>query len=178
MEDDPDLGSSGTPDERVIRRLLAMKPLLKRALWWLYQVPDDTAEDLFEEAVLQYLRKRSVVREPEGWITVTIKRLGVDWTRRQHLRRRYRAIVLAEGHGAEPTRPARYDIEGLLEVLPPRQRSVLERIYLEGETAIEAGTALGLSPGYVRKITSRARMALREFAGIRVTKRPRRPTSG
>jgi RNA polymerase sigma-70 factor (ECF subfamily) len=176
MDDDPDPGSSGTADERVFGRLFAMQPLLKRALWWKHQIPEDRVEDLFQQALLELWKAPKVPRDPEAWITVTIKRLAIDWVRRQSRRHRYRDAIQAGQGETEPTRTTRYDLEGALEALPARDREVLDRIHLRGETSAQAGAAMDLSAANVRQIARRARLAIRGILGVRVTKPPRRAT--
>jgi len=163
-------------DERVVARLFAMQPLLKHALWWKHQIPEDRVEDLFQQALLELWKAPKVPRDREAWITVTINRRAIDWLRRQSRRRRYRDAIQAQQGGTEPTRPTRYDLEGALEALPAREREVLERIHLKGETSAQAAAAMNLSAPNVRQIARRARLALRELLGVHVTKPPHRST--
>ena len=53
----------------------------------------------------------------------------------------------------------------VLSTLPPRPREIVER-RLRGETDVEIGLALGMKPGNVRQIRSRATRDLRKRLGI------------
>jgi DNA-directed RNA polymerase specialized sigma24 family protein len=66
-------------------------------------------------------------------------------------------------------RAPRFDVESLLAALPARQRNVLFRLYLVGESPEDVARALRTSEQNVRKLASRAKSALRKIFSDRVS---------
>ncbi|HEX7199492.1 MAG TPA: sigma factor, partial [Dongiaceae bacterium] len=65
-------------------------PALKRVLA-AYRIPSEDADDLLQQSLLALLHQWQEVREPEKWLSVTLKRHCQMYWRRQR-RRLYSAV--------------------------------------------------------------------------------------
>ncbi|HEX5622066.1 MAG TPA: sigma-70 family RNA polymerase sigma factor, partial [Solirubrobacteraceae bacterium] len=144
------------------------KPLLRHGRRLLSS--EARAEDAVQQAFMAAwaaLERGDDVRHLSGWLHRIVHNAALnslrgerdDWTElREWL----------EGAGAPDDEVERRemlrDTLANLAALPTRQREALLRIAVEGESAEEVGSSLGLTEGAVRQLLYRARSALRTAA--------------
>lgn len=124
----------------------------------------ETAEDLTSQVFLKATRWLAGDRSADSmrsWLYVTARSTIVDYWREQSRLPRApledAADLLFRGaDGEQEVRRSREQALRLLEALPPNEREVLRLRFLFGYTAAEIGQALGLTPGNVRVLQSRA----------------------
>jgi RNA polymerase sigma factor (sigma-70 family) len=148
-------------DDFLISSLLALKASVERRLEGRYGMPLEDAEDVFQEALISTVNAQPRPDSPEAWLNAVLHNLAVAFVRR---RARSRALFRRKHLDSilEPTRGHRFDIEGMLDALPPAQRHVIERLYLFGETSAEAASELHMTSASVRQSAFRAKRALRK----------------
>lgn len=105
------------------------------------------------------------------WFYAIVSSRLVDGVRRERRVRRHEVTMDAPLLGGEVsmmsgevTWLARRDLRALLRRLAVQQRHVLVRLKVHGQTAAEAGAALGLTEGHVRVVAHRALRALQLLA--------------
>ena len=154
----------------------ALKQLMAR--WWpsilrwcVTHLQDRVlAEDAAQDVVIRVIRhhRSCDAHRPFGpWLYRLVKNCSHDVRARQNRFRR------RETSGPEPFEPAR--IERALdisragrralkafEVLPSRQREVLDLVDIQGLRAVEAAVLMDIAPGTARATLHQARRALRE----------------
>lgn len=140
-----------------IRRFLTGRGLL----------PKD-AEDLAQEAYLALWKRRHEVRNPRTFL------LGIAKTLAQaHYRKAFRldlvpldesvqGITIPETAAPETAVPPFFR-QGL-DKLPPRQREVLELVWLQNHTRPQAATMLGITPSTLRSHEQQAFRALKKMS--------------
>jgi RNA polymerase sigma factor (sigma-70 family) len=102
----------------------------------------------------------------DAWILRVTANVAVDMCRRQ--RRLFSMEVILYGQLSDPSAEDRDTLEDLpaaLAALPRRQREIVVLRYLEGMSEAEVATALGISPGTVKKEAFVARERLRRRLG-------------
>ncbi len=150
------------PLEVLLRRL---RPKLKQILTR-YRVPAHDAEDLVQESLVATIQKWQEIQEPEAWILVTLRnRCIVYWRKRRAAL--YDSVdtvileLLTEPVAAPQERAQLlWDLNDLLEELPPRCRKILRLRYGLGCDPGEVARNMGYHPGSVRKVARRCMAAL------------------
>jgi RNA polymerase sigma-70 factor (sigma-E family) len=117
------------------------------------------AEDVAQEAFIEWFRRGDQVREPLPFLRRAVVSRCTSWVRRRRLERRHAA------EAPEPVWRPDGDTEALraaLHKLSPRQRAaVFLRFYLDLPEA-QIAAALGCRPGTVKSLLHRALAAIKE----------------
>jgi len=148
--------------DQLLRRL---RPRLKQVLGR-YRVPAHDAEDLVQEALISTIQKWDVIQDPEAWLLVTLRnRCVVYWRKRRNSL--YNSVdsaileLLSEPVAAPQERSELlWDLNNLLEELPPRCRKLLRLRYGLGYDSGEVAERMGYHPSSVRKVARRCMAAL------------------
>jgi RNA polymerase sigma factor (sigma-70 family) len=148
--------------DELLRRL---RPRLKQVLGR-YRVPAADAEDLVQEALISTIQKWDVIQDPEAWLLVTLRnRCVVYWRRKRNSL--YSAVdsaileLISEPVAAPQEKSELlWDLESLLEELPPRCRKLLRLRYGLGYDSSEVAEKMGYHPSSVRKVARRCMAAL------------------
>jgi RNA polymerase sigma factor (sigma-70 family) len=150
------------PIDELLRRL---RPRLKQVLGR-YRIPAPDAEDLVQEALISTIQKWETIQDPEAWLLVTLRnRCVVYWRKRRNTL--YNSVdtaileLLSEPVAAPQERAELlWDINHLLDELPPRCRSLLQLRYGLGYDSTEVAEKMGYHPSSVRKVARRCMAAL------------------
>lgn len=141
------------------------RPTLLRILLR-FRIPAEDAEDLLQETVLQFLRKRAEVREPQRWLAGALRKECLLYWRRRS-RKIYRAVdqgvldVLAEESIEHQERATLLNrLVEVIESLKPRCQSVLSLRYRLGYNNDEIAVETGYRPSSIDKIARRCLAAL------------------
>ena len=145
------------PKARVIARRLMLNP--------------DDADDLVQEAFLRALERIAtfdISRAFEPWFIRLLVNLGLDWRRKQVVRRTESHDPERIAGGTRPDREAerselRSSLEQALERLPDRQRLIVTLFEIDGRSTEEVAQMLKVSQVTVRWHLHQARKALREM---------------
>lgn len=119
---------------------------------------DDEAEDLTQEALIHAWPRLGSLRRPEkfpAWIRRIVARRCFAH------RRRARPVSEAVPTSRPDSPLERIDMTRTLSRLSPRQRAVIYLTLIEGRTASDAATVLGILPATARVHRHRALMRLR-----------------
>ncbi len=119
------------------------------------------AEDVVQDAFVEWYRRYDQVREPAAYLRRAVASRSTSWLRRRLLERRHRDPGWGEAvvPGLEADAAA---VRGALTRLTPRQRAaVFLRYYLDLSEA-EIAETLRCRPGTVKSILHRSLAALRE----------------
>ena len=161
--------------DQLLRRL---RPRLKQVLGR-YRIPAHDAEDLVQEALISTIQKWDVIQDPEAWLLVTLRNRCVVYWRKKHtnLYNSVDAVILellSEPESAPQEKAeVRWDLDNLIEGLPPRCRRLLRLRYRLGLDSGEVAIQMGYHPSSVRKVARRCMAALTERMFLRgYTKRP------
>ena len=129
------------------------------------------AEDAVQQAFLAAwaaLQRGDDVRELSAWLHRIVHNAALELAARRARRAGPSCASRLEGTGAPDDEIERRemlrDTLTNLAALPARQREALLRIAVQGESAEDVGSSLGLSQGAVRQLLYRARTALRAAA--------------
>ena len=155
-------GPSTRLDHEVFRAVYAAHyPSLVR-LAYLTTGSLPAAEDVAQEAFIEWYRRGEQVRDPVPYLRRAVVSRCVSWVRRRRLERRHAATgpePWPAGDGADADAAA---IRAALARLRPRQRAaVFLRYYLDLPEA-EIADALDCRPGTVKSTLHRALVALKE----------------
>ena len=159
-------------DDEAYRRLLGrvavwLRTVVRRGLATAGRGMEDS-EDIVQEALLAMHLKRDTwddARPIEPWLRAIARYKLADHLRRHGWRDHVdiddwsNAIELA----VDVEAPATVDARLLLESLPERQRSIVRAISVEGRSAADVASRLGMSEGAVRVALHRALKALAAF---------------
>jgi RNA polymerase sigma factor (sigma-70 family) len=145
--------------------LKEMEPRLKRLLST-YRIPAEDAEDVLQQTLLTLLYQWERIRDPEGWLTGTLKRhCLVYW--RNNRRRIYSAVdstvleLLSEPVASSQEKADMLcDLDNLMGRLPSRCRSLLQLRFRMGYEPPEVARQLGYQASSIGKITIRCLAAL------------------
>lgn len=169
------------PEEGEVESLLRREmPRLGRILSS-FRVPPQDAEDLIGNVLLQFVRKRSIITNPQGWLRGAVRNeCRMYW--RGHSRRLTVAVdqgVLDALAGTDEPDPERAILrDGLgrwLATLPRNCRSLLRMRYGLELNDREVAARTGYRPGSVDKVTRRCLQKLsRRIAGAVVHRRVRK----
>ncbi|HET9225597.1 MAG TPA: sigma-70 family RNA polymerase sigma factor [Thermoanaerobaculia bacterium] len=148
--------------DQLLRRL---RPRLKQVLGR-YRIPAHDAEDLIQEALISTIQKWETIQDPEAWLLVTLRnRCVVYWRKRRNTL--YNSVdtaileLLSEPVAAPQERAELlWDLNNLLEELPPRCRKLLQLRYGLGYDSSEVAEKMGYHPSSVRKVARRCMAAL------------------
>ena len=150
------------------------RPTLTRILLR-FRIPAEDAEDLLQEIVVQYLRKRSTIREPSKWLAGALRNEC-----RLYWRRRHRCVYDAVDQGIldalavedVPRQERAALVSRLVEhisTLQPRCQDVLSLRYRLGYSNDEIAGKTGYRPSSIDKIARRCLDALsRRIVGGRL----------
>ncbi len=151
----------------LVRVSLRLRAMARRGLAAAGRGPAES-EDIVQEALLAIHLKRDSWDEHrpiEPWLAAIARYKLAD-----HLRRRgYRDHVDIDDWAdslavaVEEDAPAAIDSRRLLGSLPDRQRRIVEQISLEGHSASDVASRLGMTEGAVRVALHRALKALAAF---------------
>lgn len=154
----------------------ALTLLLKRRQAWLYNVAKravtdpQIAEDGLQEALVQIWKGAKSFRgesQVSTWMYQIVVRCCIDVVRKEKVRA---AEALPEGYEESIASNVQFEgqvvdallIHGALAELEPRQREVLELIWLKELSQEEVSARLGIPPGTVKSRSSRAQSRLKE----------------
>lgn len=151
----------------LVRRYLPKARVIARRLM---QNPDD-ADDLVQDAFLRALERIStfdISRAFEPWFTRLLVNLGLDWRRKQVVRRTEAHDPERFAGGTRPDRETerselRSSLQKALEKLPNRQRLIVTLFEIDGRSTEEVADMLKVSQVTVRWHLHQARKALREM---------------
>ena len=113
---------------------------------------EDIAQDVFD----RMYRRWGVADEPAAYLRVAI----VNGCRSYHRKRRTeqdRLPMLAQGETADEVRG---ELDDIVQALPDRQRTVVELRYWGGLSEAEIAEVLGVAPGTVKSLASRAKFTM------------------
>lgn len=119
-----------------------------------------------QEALVSTIQKWDEIQDPEAWLMVTLRnRCVVYWRKRRNAL--YNSVdtaileLLSEPVAA-PQEKAEllWDLNNLLEELPPRCRKLLRLRYGLGFDSAEVAEQMGYHPSSVRKVARRCMAAL------------------
>jgi RNA polymerase sigma factor (sigma-70 family) len=148
--------------DHLLRRL---RPRLKQILGR-YRVPAHDAEDLVQEALVSTIQKWDEIQDPEAWLLVTLRnRCVVYWRKRRTSLYSSVDAAILELLSEPVTAPQessdlRWDLQNLIDELPPRCRTLLRLRYGLGYDSAEVAEQMGYHPSSVRKVARRCMAAL------------------
>lgn len=150
----------------LVRRYLPKARVIARRLM---QNPDD-ADDLVQDAFLRALERIGtfdISRAFEPWFTRLLVNLGLDWRRKQVVRRTESHDPERLAGGTRPDRETerselRSSLRQALEKLPDRQRLIVTLFEIDGRSTEEVANMLKVSQVTVRWHLHQARKSLRE----------------
>ncbi|GAA1506673.1 SigE family RNA polymerase sigma factor [Dactylosporangium maewongense] len=117
------------------------------------------AEDVAQEAFIEWFRRGDQVREPVPFLRRAVVSRCTSWVRRRRLERRH---ATASRELSAETTPDAQVVRAALRKLSPRQRAaVFMRFYLDLPEA-QIAAALGCRPGTVKSLLHRALTAIKE----------------
>jgi RNA polymerase sigma-70 factor (ECF subfamily) len=151
----------------LVRRYLPKARVIARRLM---QNPED-ADDLVQDAFLRALERIAtfdISRAFEPWFTRLLVNLGLDWRRKQMVRRTESHDPERFAGGSRPDRDAerselRSSLQEALGKLPDRQRLIVTLFEVDGRSTEEVAEMLKVSQVTVRWHLHQARKALREM---------------
>ena len=137
-----------------------------RAVLARFQIPEQDAEDLVQQALLAYVRKCPTVLKPEAWLLGTLRNRCLRYWRARR-RRLYTAVdtailegVASEGTPCQEQADLRRDLKGAMGRLRPRCRSILGLRYGMGCEPRETARRLGYKESSIYKLMERCLAAL------------------
>ena len=148
-----------------------------RAVLARFRIPEQDAEDLLQQALLTYVRKRHTVRNPESWLVGTLRNRCLKYWRARR-RSLYTAVdsailesVAGEAASSQERSDMRRDLQGAMGRLRPRCRSILGLRYGLGCEPRETARRLGYKESSIYKLVERCLAALSTH--LLETSRPR-----
>ena len=168
-------------EEGLERLLDEMAPRLAGVLS-AFRIPAEDADDLLQNVLLQYLRKRAQVHDPKTWLPGALRNeCRMYWrTRRRSFTTAVDGVLLdlmAEPAAtpAQELRVLRRNLGRFLAQLDWRCREILHLRYHLGHEAREVADEMGYRPSSIDKVTRRCLDALgRKLAAALPTAPPRR----
>jgi RNA polymerase sigma factor (sigma-70 family) len=137
-----------------------------RAVLVRFQIPEQDAEDLVQQALLAYVRKCHTVLKPEAWLLGTLRNRCLRYWRARR-RRLYTAVdsailedVALAGAPSQEHADLRRDLRGAMGRLRPRCRSILSLRYGLGCEPRETARRLGYKESSIYKLMERCLAAL------------------
>lgn len=123
------------------------------------------AEDAFQEVFTRLYLRLDTIREGQalrGWLAQVTRNVALDWLRRS--RRETPSDEILDDHAyEEPLRSVddALTVRAALEHLPPHQREILDRFFVQDESYHAIAAELGIPAGTIASRISRALAALR-----------------
>lgn len=137
-----------------------------RAVLARFQIPEQDAEDLVQQALLAYVRKCHTVLKPETWLLGTLRNRCLRYWRARR-RRLYTTVdsailegVASAGGSSQDRADLRRDLKGAMGRLRPRCRSILGLRYGLGCEPRETARRLGYKESSIYKLMERCLAAL------------------
>ncbi len=137
-----------------------------RTVFARFRIPEQDAEDLLQQALLAYVRKRHAVRNPESWLLGTLRNRCLKYWRARR-RSLYTAVdsailetVAGDGAPSQERSDMRRDLQGAMGRLRPRCRSILGLRYGLGCEPRETARRLGYKESSIYKLMERCLAAL------------------
>lgn len=137
-----------------------------RAVLARFRIPEQDVEDLVQQALLTYVRKRHTVRNPEAWLVGTLRNRCLKYWRARR-RSLYTAVdsailesMAGEGAPGQERADIRHDLECAMRALRPRCRSILGLRYGLGCEPRETARRLGYKESSIYKLMERCLAAL------------------
>ncbi len=131
-----------------------------------FRIPEQDAEDLLQQALLTFVRKRHTVRDPESWLVGTLRNRCLKYWRARR-RSLYTAVdaailesVATDGATNQEQVEIRSDLRGAMDRLRPRCRSILGLRYGLGCEPRETARRLGYKESSIYKLVERCLAAL------------------
>lgn len=117
----------------------------------------ETAQDLVQDSFVRVHARWASVREPQAYLRRAVVNACNSHHRRRHLERRFNAGQITDaGSGLDAD-----ELSDALATLPYRQRAVLVLRYYHDLSEAEIAATLGVRPGTVGSLASRALAQLR-----------------
>jgi RNA polymerase sigma factor (sigma-70 family) len=158
----------------LLRRMApALEAILRR-----FRIPPEDGDDVVQQVLLQYVRKRSLIQTPEAWLPGAVRHeCRMYWRSRD--RRRTVAVdqavldVMAGGAADDPERAIlRRNLGRWVAKLTPHCQSLLRMRYTLELDDREVADRTGYRPSSVDKVTKRCLNALsRKLAAAAVSGR-------
>lgn len=158
----PDRGAS----EAEVEVLLSVLRPRFRSVFRRFAIPPPDGDDLLQQTFLAFIVQRTQVRNPEAWLTATLKnQCRLYWrNRRRNLCEAVDATLLEELAGDDGRGPERlelkHDLDRALGHVPPRCRRLLRARYYEGCRGAEVARLSGYRASGVYKVINRCIAAL------------------
>ncbi|MFQ5349794.1 MAG: RNA polymerase sigma factor [Thermoanaerobaculia bacterium] len=136
-----------------------------RAVLARFRIPEQDAEDLLQQALLAYVRKRDTVHNPESWLVGTLRNRCLKYWRARR-RSLYTAVdsaileTVASDAPSQERSAMRRDLLGAMGRLRPRCRSILGLRYGLGCEPRETARRLGYKESSIYKLVERCLAAL------------------
>jgi RNA polymerase sigma factor (sigma-70 family) len=152
-------------EEELADLLRRMWPRLRKVLS-AFHIPPEDADDVVQDTVMQFIRKRSQIRTPEQWFAGALRNQSRMYWRTRSRRRTVavdQAVLDVMAGGAEPDaeRAAlRHGLARWIALLPPNCRELLRLRYGLGLDDAEVAEETGYRPSSVDKVTRRCVQAL------------------
>ena len=131
-----------------------------------FRIPEQDAEDLLQQALLTYVRKRHTVRDPASWLLGTLRNRCLKYWRARR-RSLYTAVdaailesVATAGNPNQEQVEIQRDLRGAMGRLRPRCRSILGLRYGLGCEPRETARRLGYKESSIYKLMERCLAAL------------------
>ena len=131
-----------------------------------FRIPAQDTEDLLQQALLTYVRKRDTIHDPASWLVGTLRNRCLKYWRARR-RSLYTAVdaailesVAADGVSHQEQAEMRSDLRGAMGRLRPRCRSILGLRYGLGCEPRETARRLGYRESSIYKLVERCLAAL------------------
>ncbi len=146
------------------------RPMLRR-VFQRFRVSPEDAEDLLQNVLIQFLRKRDEINQPDRWIVGAVRHECLGFLRKQrhqlHQAVDSALLELAPDPSAASAehQSTRLALEQILKRVRPRCRQLLDARYLMGYTLAETAEKVGCRPSSVDQLVRRCVSALKELLG-------------
>jgi RNA polymerase sigma-70 factor (ECF subfamily) len=123
----------------------------------------DSWDDIVQEVLIRLWNNLDEIEHVErlvGWIRTTTHNVFVSWCRKHRFAIPTDDLPEQEGDEKRPL-PELVELQRALGRLTPAQRRVIETIYFDGRTFVEASRELEMPEGTLRTIRTQAMKALR-----------------
>lgn len=165
-------------EEDLAELLRRIWPRLRKVLS-AFHIPPEDADDLVQDTVMQFIRKRTQIHNPEHWFVGALKNESRMYWRTRSRRRTVavdQAVLDVMAGGAEPEAERATERRGLarwIATLPRNCRELLRLRYGLGLDDDEVAAETGYRPSSVDKVTRRCVQALSKKMAAADLGRPR-----
>jgi DNA-directed RNA polymerase specialized sigma24 family protein len=132
---------------------------------------EDLARELLQQTLIKAARHIREFDDEESlwsWLATVARHCSIDEARKQN---RYQGLLERfRNCFSQPAPPATAPALDYVELLPPEDRALLEKKYLEGLSVAEIAESLGVSDKAIESRLTRARIKLKEL--ISASKKP------